>query len=513
MVITDGDGRIVLVNSQTEELFGYDREQLVGQQVAMLLAERFRARYPKIRSLRAPANTTPGARPQLYGRRRNGSEFPVEIRLSPLETGDETLITSAIRDVSEREALVQEQVARAEAEKLARENARLYAEAQEARAHAEAASRAKDEFLSVLSHELRTPLTPILAWTRQLRRGRIAPEGVAHALEAIERNARSQARLVEDLLDISRIVSGKFHVDRRPVDVAEVVQAAVDSLRPAAETKRLVLELSLDPGVGLVLGDPLRLQQVTWNLLTNAIKFTPAGGRVDLRLASAGSHVELTVVDTGQGIPPEFIPDLFRRFSQADSSTKRAQGGLGIGLAIVRTLVELHGGTVAAESRGEGRGASFTVRLPVIERHRDLEGDGGGRKPLEERGLSGLHVLIVEDDPDTASVLAEVMAGSGAQARTASSAAEALTALGDWHVDLLLSDIGMAGLDGYELIQRVRQRESARGAKALPAIAITAYARTEDREQAIAAGFTSHVAKPLDPEELIAAVTRVMQHA
>src|SRR5438552_2577264 len=421
IVGVDDQGRIVLINSQTEKIFGYGRDELLNQPVEILLPERVRRAHERHRAgyVVDPRTRPMGVGLDLAGRRKDGSEFPAEISLSPLETEEGMLVTSAIRDVSERRALVRERAARAEAEKLARENARLYTEAQEARANAEAANRAKDEFLSVLSHELRTPLTPILAWTRMLRRGGVPPNGVGRALEAIERNTKSQARLVEDLLDISRIISGKLHLDRRPVELAEVIEAAVEAVRPTADARQIVLQVFTDPRAGLVLGDPQRLQQVVWNLLTNAIKFSSAGGRVELGLVAAGSHVEMTVGDAGQGIHPAFLPHLFERFRQANSSTTRVHGGLGLGLAIVRTLVELHGGTVAAASHGEGRGARFTVKLPAVARRADFAATARPRAAATAYpSLDGLRVLIVEDDADTANVLDVLIAGCGAETRT-----------------------------------------------------------------------------------------------
>jgi len=346
-----------------------------------------------------------------------------------------------------------------------------------------------------------------------LRRAGLEPEVVQRALDAIERSTKSQAHLVEDLLDVSRIVSGKLHVDLRPVEFPEVIEAAVDSVRSAADARRIRLQVLLDPQAGVVLGDPQRLQQVVWNLLSNAIKFSPASGRVEVRLEAADSHVELKVSDAGQGIPAEFLPHIFERFRQADSSTTRAHGGLGVGLAIVHHLVEQHGGTVRAESPGSGQGSTFTVRLPVTgERwHPSAVEPAHGSSTGDHPSLQGLRVLLVEDDQDTAEVLESLVAASGAKATTASSVAEALDVLARQRVDVLVSDIGLPGDDGYALIRRLREREHQQGG--LPAIALSAYARPEDRDRALASGFQAHVAKPVDPGELLAVIARLAQPA
>jgi signal transduction histidine kinase len=379
-----------------------------------------------------------------------------------------------------------------------------------ARVAAEEASRAKDEFLAVVSHELRTPLTPIISWTRMLRSGTVAQEGTDRALEVIERNARSQAQLVDDLLDVSRIIAGKMRLDVQLVDLGPIVENTADSLRPAAEAKGIRLQVLLDPRAGRVSGDAERLQQVCWNLVANAIKFTPKGGRVQVQLQRVDSQVELTVSDTGQGIPPGFLGHLFERFRQADSSSTRRHGGLGLGLAIVRHIVELHGGQVRAESGGEGHGATFVVSLPVTL----LRAAPSERihptaptfpPPAAERNLKGLRVLVVDDEPDTLDTLRAILLRAGAEVLTAADAMEALTNLQSWKPDVLVSDIGMPGDDGYALIRKIRALAPEQGGKTL-ALALTAYARVEDRLKVLAAGYQLHVPKPIEPAELVALV-------
>jgi signal transduction histidine kinase/CheY-like chemotaxis protein len=388
---------------------------------------------------------------------------------------------------------------------VAYENARLYTEA-------EAANRAKDEFLATLSHELRTPLTAILGWARLLRTGNL-PEGtVGGALETIERNAKAQSQLIDELLDVSRIVTGKLRLDTRPVEIGRVIEAAVESVRPAARARNIRLEVELAPLGDPLLGDAGRLQQVAWNLLSNAVKFTPEGGRVGVLLRRAGRHAEVRVEDTGQGIDADFLPHIFDRFRQADGSTTRRHGGLGLGLAIARHLVELHGGAISADSEGEGRGASFTVRLPLAASHAGAETghapeDGAG-PAARTAALKGLRVLVVEDEADTRELVCFALTAAGAEVKTVERAREALDTLEGWTPDVLVSDIGMPGLDGYDFIGEVRRREADSGVR-LPAVALTAYAGVEDRQRAISAGFQTHLAKPLDPAEMVAAVARL----
>jgi PAS domain S-box-containing protein len=372
------------------------------------------------------------------------------------------------------------------------------------------ANRLKDEFLATLSHELRTPLTAILGWSRMLLTGALDEATTKEALETIERNARAQSQLIEDLMDISRIITGKLRLDARPVDLASVIEATIASVRPAAEAKALRLQVVLDPLAGPVLGDPARLQQVLWNLLSNAIKFTPKGGSIQVRLERVDSHVEIAVSDTGQGIKPDFLPFVFDRFRQADATTARAHGGLGLGLAIVRHLVELHGGTVRVDSPGEGQGATFTVQLPIMIMHREASDKEtryapSGPSSVVTPALDGLRVLVVEDEADARQLLAVALERHGAEVIAVSSAQEALAAIESATPDVIISDIGMPREDGYALIRKVRALPRERGGN-IPAAALTAYAGSEDRKRALLAGFQAHIPKPVDPSELIAVV-------
>ena len=384
-----------------------------------------------------------------------------------------------------------------------------------ARAEAERASRMKDEFLATLSHELRTPLTPIVGWMDILERSDGGEDLMRKGVEVIGRNARVLSHIIDDLLDMSRIISGKVRLDVQPVTLSDVVEAAMATVRPSADARGLRLQAVIDPNAGTVRGDAARLQQVVWNLLSNAIRFTPKGGRVQVGLARVNSHTEIVVSDTGQGIAPDFLPHVFERFRQADSSITRQHGGLGLGLAIVRQLVELHGGSVRAESPGEGKGATFTVILPLMIVHAEddpllpREHPRVGRATpvpdAELPSLDSVHILVVDDEEDARELLARILEPQGARVSQAGSAAEALAALPAVRPDVLISDIGMPGVDGYELIRRVRALAPASGG-ATPAIAVTAFARAEDRTRSLLSGYQLHLAKPFAPSELIVAV-------
>lgn len=425
------------------------------------------------------------------------------------------------RHLRERERLhAEERAARLAAETAVAEQARVEAErerllldAQRARGEAEAASRAKDSFLATVSHELRTPLSPILAWTAMLEQGTLDGDQRRKALETIRRCARAQAQLIEDLLDVSRIIAGKMRLEVRPVDLRTVIEAAVDIVRPAADAKNVRLQVVLGTETAPITGDPERLQQVVWNLLTNAVKFTPKGGRVNVVLERVNSHVEIAVSDTGQGIAPEFLPHVFERFQQADPTTTRAFAGLGLGLAIVRHIVEAHGGTAHAESPGVGRGSVFTVKLPLVLVQRTA-GEATRRHPSDVPlvarnlpSLASLKILVVDDEPDSNEVVRTLLVACGADVRVGASAAQALEILGRWKPTLVITDIGMPGEDGYALLAKIRAQVD--GAARLPVIALTAYASVDDRVRLLSAGFAMHVAKPIEPAELVAVVAGV----
>lgn len=414
------------------------------------------------------------------------------------DTGAVVGMLGFVQDISTRKAAEQE-------------NERLYLQAEES-------SRLKEEFLATISHELRTPLSAILGWTRMLRLGQLSEEHTAKALDTIERNARAQAQLIDDLLDVSRIITGKLRMDVRPADPKLFIEAAVEAVRPAAEAKGVRVQKVIDTGPVSIPGDPVRLQQVVWNLLSNAIKFTPRGGRVQIRSERVNSHLEIVVTDTGQGISSDFLPHVFDRFRQADQKTSRQHGGMGLGLAIVRHLVELHGGTVNASSDGEGLGATFTVSLPITPLYR-IDSSGGRVHPAARDllppddgidRLDDLTILVVDDEPDTRELLRQGLEYCGATVRVVGSASEAMDELVASIPDILISDVGMPGIDGYDLIRHIRDLPPESGGR-VAAIALTAYTRTEDRLQALRAGYDMHVPKPVELTELVAVAASVLR--
>lgn len=412
--------------------------------------------------------------------------------------------------------LISEKAARLEAEQAQLLSARLLTREERARANAEAANRLKDEFLATVSHELRTPLNSILGWAQLMRSGSLDGTVSARALQTIERNTKTLAQIIDDLLDVSRIITGKLRLEVRPVELESVVEAALEAVRPAADAKNIRLEVSVDTGVGAVSGDSGRLQQVVWNLLSNAIKFTPSGGEVKVKVERIASRACITVSDTGEGISPAFLPYVFDRFSQADSTFTRLHGGLGLGLAIVRHLVELHGGSVGVDSKGKGEGATFTVSFPLLAPglNADYEvSENFSRTVVEDpKELAGLSVMIVDDEFDARELLVAMLEQRGANVIVASSVCEALDALASAPngvmPDVLVSDIGMPGQDGFDLITKIRAMEPEQGGN-IPAIALTAYARTEDRARVLAAGFQRHVAKPVGTSTLVTAIASI----
>jgi PAS domain S-box-containing protein len=492
------DGRYVAANDSFLRITGFTRDEIIGRtatELNLFVDEGDRLRWREalresgcIRNLEA-----------LY-RTRGGEIRAALLSAEIIDVGGEPCILAVSADITERK--------RAEEER-----AQLLKREQALRVEAEQANRLKDEFLATISHELRTPLNAILGWANMLRSGRLDPEITARAVEIIERNARSQAKIVEDLLDISRIITGKLRLNIGPVELSPVIEAALDVIRPAAAAKDIRLEVMLDSHAGPVAGDPERLQQVIWNLLSNAVKFTDKGGRVQTRLRRHNSQVSLTVSDTGQGISPEFLPFVFDRFRQADSGYARAHGGLGLGLAIVRQLVEMHGGSVSASSPGEEQGTTFTVNLPLMITHpaapastlpeaRDEQAAARGMAFDCPPALVNLHLLVVEDDLDARLLLHVLLKQCEAEVRAAGSVAEAFGVIEEWEPDLLISDIEMPGEDGYSLIQKIRSHDKGE-LRRLPAIALTAHARGDDRVRALTAGFDAYVAKPFEPSELI----------
>jgi PAS domain S-box-containing protein len=435
-----------------------------------------------------------------------GGDYDIEYRTVGLEDGIERWVAAkgkaffnsaggVIRFIGTVLNITEKKRAEAEREQLLQRE-------QAARAEAERANRIKDEFLAVLSHELRSPLNPILGWTKLLQTRKLDETKTAEALATIERNARVQTQLIDDLLDVAKILRGKLSLNVNSVNLSSAIEAAIDTVRTAAVAKSISLHPVL-PNIGQVSGDAARLQQIVWNLLSNAIKFTPNGGRVDIQLDRVGNQAEITVRDTGRGINPDFLPHIFESFRQEDGSITRQYGGLGLGLAIVRQLVEAHGGTITADSPGEGLGAAFTVRLPLLDVAPEIQQTD--ELPQKKLDLTGIRVLAVDDDPDARELLTVLLSQYGADVLTVASAVEVLANLASFQPDVLVSDIGMPEVDGYTLIQQVRALPSAQGGQ-IRAIALSAYAREDDRDRAISSGFQRHVIKPLEPEQLVQAV-------
>jgi PAS domain S-box-containing protein len=497
---SDLNGLVTSWNAAAERLYGYTSEEMIGNPLSILIPIDRPDEEPDILERLRRGQSIDHY--ETVRRAKDGRLIQVSLTASPIKDAGGNVIgySKIARDITER--------VQAEAEREA-----LLRSEHEARAQAEEANRVKDEFLAVLSHELRTPLNAILGWASLLRGGKLDAAQAERAMEIVERNAIAQSSLIEGVLDVSRIVTGKLQLDVRPLHLSGVIQAAVDSIRPAADAKNMNLRIVSDKQEPLVRGDATRLQQVIWNLLSNAVKFSPPGDEITVRVGMADSEVEISIQDNGHGIAPEFLPHVFDRFRQADPSTTRKHGGLGLGLAIVKHLVDLHGGTVRVESEGIGKGATFKVRLKPIDK---VEGVSAGLASTvlldaisDRTTLSGLKILVVDDHEDGRDVLTEMLSMCNADVRAAGSAVEALTLVRDWRPEVVVSDISMPGVDGYTFIRQLRALDEDR---AIPAIAVTAHALAEDRERAFKAGFQNHIAKPVKLSELIQSIAKVIDH-
>ena len=509
ILMLDLNGHIISWNTGAKRILGYQEVEIIGQHFERIFTPEQIGRGIPEQALRTAA-AVGLSQDNRWHVRNDGTQFWANGVLTSLrdEVGNLRGFAKILQDLTERKRAEQERD-----QLLRREQA--------ARAEAEAANRSKDEFLAILSHELRTPLTAILGWAGILHAGKLDEEKAALALETIERNANLQMQLIEDLLDISRIIRGDISLNVHLVELVPVITAAIEAVQPAADTKAIQLESVLDRKAGPLWGDSDRLQQVVWNLLSNAIKFTPVGGRVEVRLDRLDSLVHIQVSDTGKGISADFLPYVFDRFRQADSTSTRVHKGLGLGLAIARHLVELHGGTIQAESQGEGLGATFTVKLPlkaVRSLETSLASDEfqahptiGDRVPLDSPlRLNGLRVLVVDDEADARKFVSTVLEECGAEVTAVDSVDSALAAIEHFKPDVLVSDIGMPGEDGYALIRKVRELEADIGGR-IPAVALTGYARVENHKEALLAGFQLHVAKPVRSAELIAVVASLAE--
>jgi PAS domain S-box-containing protein len=508
--VFDLEGRFLYANPSLLKVWGKTSDEAFGKSLLELGYEPWHAQM-HLREIRQVIETRQSIRGEVPFTGGSGISGVYEYIFTPVigTNGEVEAIAGTTRDVTQRKQ-AEEQMVLAKGEKE-----RLLACERAARSDAERSNRMKDEFLATLSHELRTPLNAILGWVSILLNSGRTDADLEEAIEVIDRNARAQTQIIDDLLDMSRIISGKVRLDVHPVDLGDVVKAALETVQPAIQSRGIHLQLVLDPLAHSVSGDPNRLQQIFWNLLSNAVKFTPRGGTIQVRLARVDSHVEVRVADSGEGIAAEFLPYVFDRFRQADSTSTRRHGGLGLGLSLVKQLVELHGGSVRVTSDGPGKGAVFAVVLPLAplraaEVEDEPDSQSAPRSVLKSAvvntTLEGVRVLVVDDEPDSRILVQRLLRERHAAVMTASSAAEALSDVQQQEFDLLISDVGMPDEDGYSLIRKVRAMDHSR-TKPLPAIALTAYARTEDRVKSIEAGFQMHLAKPVEPVELLAMVT------
>lgn len=508
MILTDRSGKISMVNARAETLFGYPRQELIGRSIGLLFPPHLREKprdsaYIGPVESRATLNRIALEAPvEYFGMRKDGSEFPIEIIQRQIETAGRQVTMSLMQDISVRKQQEAERESRIQQE-------------MEARRQAEHANRIKDEFLVMVSHEMRAPLTAILGWTQLLRSDAFDRKMAEHALLTIERNVKSQTHLISDLLDASRIANGKMRLEKKPLEIIPLIEAALDSVRVSVKSKNLRLRMALDPWVGPFLGDPERIKQVIWNLLSNAVKFTDPGGLIEITLEKLENKALLIVSDTGLGIDPDFLPHIFDRFRQAESSVERSRGGLGLGLSIVKFIVEAHGGAIYAYSAGLGRGSDFMITLPLAEEQEPAFWGNAlerAKNPHEFRRMGGLdstRVLVVDDDRDTREVLAAMLNRYGAETRVAASAAEGFSLLRSWRPDALVSDISMPVEDGYSFIRRIRALPVSEGG-AIPSIALTAFATSQDRDLALSTGFQIHIAKPIEPVHLARAVARLI---
>jgi PAS domain S-box-containing protein len=504
IVVVNQKSEVQLWNPAAERIFGWRADEVIGRQIPIVPDERLSSFHGSLQKTLAPGEVGELRGTEVLCTRKGSGSLELELWEAPLRdaSGAFGLTLYILADIS----------ARKEAEQ---ERNDLLNRAQVARLEAERSSRLKDEFLATLSHELRTPLNAILGWARLLHGGQLDPETELRAIESVERNARIQTKLVEDLLDVSRIITGKWRLETRPVDLCTSVESSIETIRATLETKDITLERELDLSVGLVMGDPSRLQQILWNLLSNAVKFTPKGGLIQVRVAREGANAAISVKDNGKGINEEFLPYVFERFRQGDGSLTRKYGGLGLGLAIARHLTELHGGTIEVQSAGHNQGSVFTVKLPLLSEWSSERLTEVVRLPLAlvpqatppelSVALKGLRILVVDDEPGSRELLVTLLTHSGAEVATGSSASEALNELTRFKPDVLISDVEMPEQDGYSLIRQLRLLEDDLGQR-IRAVALTAHARTEDRLQALAAGFDTHVSKPVEPAELVTVV-------